>query len=48
MDISGVELGGLFEECEAWVSINHILDHTKEVLGQQVVPYTTGQDTHKT
>lgn len=45
--ISGVELSGLFEEGESWVSVHHILDHAQEVFRQEVVPHTTTQDTHK-
>lgn len=46
--ISGVELSGLFEEGESWVSVHHILDHAQEVFRQEVVPHTTTQDAHKT
>ena len=38
MNVSGMELGGLFQEPEAGVGIHHILDEWHKFLGRDHVP----------
>ena len=47
VDVAGVELGGLLQEQQPGVGVDHVLDEGDEILRDEVVPGALGEEGHK-
>lgn len=47
MNISGVKLGSIFEECQARVRVDHVLYKPEEIIGQNKVTCASTEHMNK-